>query len=269
MVHDKKKRNLVVGIVLLFVCLFYRDMFVQAKATEVKEESNVLQFSISGNDANEIASCWNEIEKQIKELPAESYYLVEISLEEERLIPKELLDSVQGKNIRVLLRFPEKVILTLYGLELQGREFNDANIAYQEKSPSFSEPMVKKLVAEGNSYQWINLSCEELFAGPYIMNYMFEGSEPGNFVTCYQYNKDENTCYFVSSNKVFSDGSVDFLVENGEQYLMVLSKEQLSEPVDPYIEAPGVSFGSKAFFAALVIAFLGIIFWRGKIDTQK
>lgn len=193
-------------------------------------------------DANK--SGWEMIKDEISD--AKEKETVTVEMNGAAVVPKEVFETVKGKDTKVVFDMGNGVTWTVNGKDIDGKELKDINfsvIVGKEAGESIPEDILKEAVGEKEA---VNLTLvydgEFGFAATLTIN--VGQKYAGQYANLYYYNPETKALEFTNTSLVDKDGNVSFEFTHASDYTIIMDKAK-ADSSDTSTDKPSDETGSN------------------------
>lgn len=192
-----------------------RDLFNKDKITSTKEAADGEPYIYGKKNK----AGWDTVIKYIKNVSKGTE--IKVDMNGSFVIPKKVLEALDGKNITLTCVLDSGVKWTINGKDVDTAQ--DITIYTEYNIDYIPDTLVKKAAkgAVGKAEIGVSNNYND-FGSDASITVKFSGKRAGCTASVYRYDPDSNSLKGVSKAKVQSDGSCTFTAVAGGPYLIVL-----------------------------------------------
>ena len=142
-------------------------------------------------------------------------------------LPKDILDSIKGKDIDIVLDMGNGFTWTINGKDVENSRDIDLSISNNTKIPV---KVINNVTGEC-SYITISLKHNGNFGFEAVLTIDLGNKNKGLYANLYYYNTKTKKTEFVGSDKINSKGEADFSFTHASDYIIVIDKVDHGKPV--------------------------------------
>lgn len=202
------------------------------------------------------AAGWEAIIKNMP-VPAEEEMepnQVTIHMNQSRILPKEFLTFLKGKNTIVKLQLGDYHWL-IHGMDITGEELKDIDLSVTRKENLIPGDIVKD-IAKGNKSVEIHLAYNGELGFEGTLNFNLDKNNAGLYGNLFYYDPATKTLLLQDVNKIDPQGNTELTFNRGSDYAIVISNEPLLEnEIDKITISPKAKtlyFGGTTSKSALI-----------------
>lgn len=191
--------------------------------------------TLKGNSING----WNAIKEYLADCTTGSFT---VDMNGNTRIPKDLLNNIQGKDIRLTIKLTEGIEWIINGRDIpaawqEGTEGNTAEQAgggFDKIPPSeldlqialdthhISEELINGLAFDGEAFRQLSLTHEGSFGFSAVLHINLNQSNKGKVVYLYYYNPGTNKLELQSVGQIDGAGSTEFTFRHASDYVILM-----------------------------------------------
>nr|WP_297703907.1 hypothetical protein [uncultured Butyrivibrio sp.] len=172
---------------------------------------------------------WKKISTEIKNASTGS--VVEVEMSGTSKIPRELLESMNGKDVTVKLNMADNVQWEIKGDKVSAESLSEKNMGVKLGSRNIPEKVLSEVTGSYPHVEFSMLSSEDYGFGAAI-TIPVGTSSAGMNATLYKYNASSKELMAVGTAVIDAKGNVKFDVSEAADYTVVVSPEKLLTTAD-------------------------------------
>lgn len=195
-------------------------------------------------------SDWQSVKGIIESSSGEKNRTINVKAENNSVLPKELLNSLKGKDCRLVISMPNGVTWTIYGASMTAESYQDIDLGVVLNQSDIPEKLIKK-AALGKDYMEMSLNYDGPFGFEGVLTIPVDLKYRGMYAKLYYYDEAENRMEYLTYGKVDENGKVNLDFEHASDYIIVFDS---IVPVSTGDETPFVTIILLALAGGTLIA---------------
>lgn len=183
------------------------------RPSEPTEDEEEEKPQISGEDGKQ---GWDAIAEEIKD--TENGDIVSVKMNGAKVLPKNILDEIKGKNITLVLDMGDGFVWTINGETVTDTASIDMGVSLGSSIPV---TVINALTRE-KEYITIKLNHSGNFGFTAVLTVNMGAKNNGNYANLYYFNEKQFTTEFISSGKIRPDGKVKLTFTHASEYIIVI-----------------------------------------------
>lgn len=166
---------------------------------------------------------WEDV---IEKINAEETSEIEVNMKDATVVPKEVLDSIKGKNIFISFKMGEDIAWTIKGTDVDGADLKNIDLSVEKNSNNIPEDTIKDLFGKREAVQ-LNLTHNGEFGFTATLKMNLGVKNAGKYAYLFYYNTSSKELEKVDDFKVNSDGKVEFKFNHASDYVVVIDDKPM------------------------------------------
>lgn len=171
------------------------------------------------------ATGWEKITEFISKIDKGSHKEIKIviNMEQETILPKEVITTMEGKNISVELQM-DGYSWMIHGKDITGDELNDVELSITTNTEAIPAATVESIAGKHTSMQ-LQLAHDGEFGFTATLLINMDKKNKGLIANLYYYDPMKKILCLQSVDKLDSKGNVELTFTHASNYIIVLVKK--------------------------------------------
>ena len=207
---------------------------------------------------------WDVIKPQLEE--AKSGDTVTVAMNGTTVVPKDVIDSIKGKNTTLVLDMGNGLSWKIFGKDITGAagDIDFGVTVGADAGKSIPVDVINNVTGERYSIN-LTLAYDGEFGFTAILTINMESKNEGLYANLFYYNEQTGELEFVSAGQIDADGNVELVFTHASDYTIVVDTKIMSDnaqadnKADETIPAPKTDYiTSKYAWNNTIIIIIGI-----------
>ncbi len=191
--------------------------------SELNTMSNKTKWVSVGEQLDKLIDKTKEDITQIEKTPE-----IVVNIEDDFMVPAEIFQKIQGKNVNLLLSMDNGMQWIILGKEIESIDFSKINMKVNIGSNQIPKDILDTLTGEKDSIE-ISLLHDGKFGFTAILRMDMKATNAGLYANLFYYNKNKSEMEFMDSQVIDADGMVMFQFEHASEYVVVIDKDTMED----------------------------------------